>query len=158
MAGWNSVLQRFLRIPAPVTTSGEGTGMVDVAVCNELERPISYTEEVDIAFSGGLLSMRYRYSRDGPMCKGGYLFRHVRAFRHKADAYCTKDELETSYCRLVEILESGWVGELQDSNMYDEELWPMHHYRFFFPDEGCYEVVAESWEVLSDATTASAGT
>lgn len=131
--------------------------MIEVVVCSELKGPITHTEGVEIAYPCGQLTLHFKYCRDGPICQGGYVFRNVRAFRHKVEAYCTMEEIETSDCRLVEILDSDWVKDLHASNIYDQELWPMRHYRFFFPDEGCYEVVAESWVPFPDASISETG-
>lgn len=125
--------------------------MNNVSVCYELEYPITSTTGAVMDYPGGTLTLHLKYCRDGPNYQGGFRFQKVRACRHKADSYCTQQEIESSDCKLVEVLESSWVEELKTSSIYGkDDDWVMHHYMFYFPDEGCYEIVADSWEVLPE--------
>ncbi|MCG8428144.1 MAG: hypothetical protein MI754_12375, partial [Chromatiales bacterium] len=104
-----------------------------------------------VNYPGGTLTLDIEYCRDGPNYRSGFKFQKVRACRHKAESYCSRWEIESSDCKLVEVLKSSWIEELKSKSIHGEDdNWVMHHFMFFFPDEGCYEVIAESWEVLPE--------
>jgi len=123
----------------------------NVSICYDLKYPITHTSGAVMDYPGGTLTLHLRYCRDGPNYQGGFQFQKVRACRHKADYYCSSWEVESSSCKLVEVLNSAWVEELKASSIDGGgDDWSMHHYMFYFPDEGCYEIVADSWEALPE--------
>jgi hypothetical protein len=125
--------------------------MAEIAICYDLKYPITSTSGAVVDFPGGVLTLSIEYCRDGPTYKSGFRFEKVRACRHKTDIYCSRWEIESSDCKLVEMMDSKWIDELKSQSLYgQDDDWVMHHYMFYFPDEGCYEVIAESWEVLPE--------
>ena len=119
------------------------------SVCYEIPGIISHTESIGCSQPGGLLTLRFEYCADGPMHRGGFCFHRIRAYRFKAVAYCEGEDISSPRCRLVKILASDWVRELNVVDRYQQPVGPMKHYLFYYPDFGCYEVVAQSWSLLS---------
>jgi len=65
-------------------------------------------------------------------------FYGVVAFKFTAARYCTSDQIH-AYDRLETVSESPWPLELADGPT------GLEHYRIFFDDIGCYEVLAGSF-------------
>jgi len=107
-------------------------------------------------FGGGTLTLRYDYDRYSDdhfvgVFRSGLRFRAVRAFRHRAESHCTSWHVEGAYDTLVEIEGSEWVAELRTLSMARKMGdWEMHHYMIYLDSSGCYEIVAQSWEVLPE--------
>lgn len=78
------------------------------------------------------------YNYEGP--DGAYIPREAKfqgavGYRFTASDHCTMEQL-AAYDRLLEIKSSTWIADIQNPR---ENL---RHYRVFFDDYGCYEVLA----------------
>ena len=127
--------------------------MNKILVCHALEYPITCEISASVVNDGGTLTLNIKYARDDSYCYcSGFRFRKIRAYRYKADAYRSLWEVEFSSCKLIEILESRWVKELRSKSMYgkDDDCFIMRHFMFSFGEEGCFEVIAELWELLPE--------
>lgn len=73
-------------------------------------------------------------------------FLQVEALSFTAAYSCSPDQIK-AYDKLVEIPSSPWIESLIiGGRSQDKQL---HHYRIFFDDVGCYEVVAQEWKVVT---------
>jgi len=79
------------------------------------------------------------------------LFKKVRAHCHTAESHCPAWKIEKAYDHLVQISESKWVEELLKSTAEDQRRsWQLNHYMIYFDNDGCYEIIAESWKALPE--------
>ena len=127
--------------------------MSEILVCHALEYPITSTIGASVINDGGTLTLNIEYARDDAYCYySGFKFSKIRAYRYKADAYCSLWEIEFSSCTLIEVLESRWIKELRSKSMYgkDDDCFIMRHFMFSFDEEGCFEIIAGSWELLPE--------
>lgn len=119
--------------------------------CYVLPIPSTAMSDVRLEFPGGHLSLRFMYDRNGSAERGELRFEKVRAHRHRAELYCTAEQIEAAYDMLVEIRDSEWVTDLLAAAPEDQrESWAMHHYMIYFDSSGCYEVVSASWAAPPD--------
>lgn len=87
-------------------------------------------------YIGSLLVLQYNYEEeDGTYVDREASFEGAVAYRFTASNHSTIEHLK-AYDQLVEIPSSPWLSELGSA---PDEL---HHYRVFFEDYGCYEVLA----------------
>lgn len=85
----------------------------------------------------------FTISYDFEVDSGEYLwedliFTGAVAFAFTAVQHCTQDQV-TAYDKLQEIESSEWIKELPDAPA------PLRHYRIFFDDFGCYEILATAF-------------
>jgi hypothetical protein len=92
--------------------------------------------------------LRFSYYRDGDVFRSGLVFEGVRALRCRASGECTIWQKDP-YGFLVEVSDSVWVAELA-SMTHPPDNREMHHYMIYLDDTKCYEIVANSWGVLSE--------
>lgn len=120
----------LFQIPEPSTASA-----TDAKLCDEV---------------GGIV-LRYDYYRDGIAFRSGIRFVKALATRTRAERCCTTWHIENAYDFLIEVTESPWVEELRRHTAphwrHDQE---MHHYMIYLDSVGCFEVVSESYEALSE--------
>jgi hypothetical protein len=113
----------------------------------------SKTSGVNLIYPGGELDLRYEYynDKDDEIYRGGIRFHKVRALTQTAEIYCSAWKIEHSYDTLVKIVNSPWVEDLRSNPPDDLKYsWEMNHYMIYFDSDGCYEIVAASWEVLPE--------
>ena len=118
------------------------------------EIPIPSTESVTDAtldVSGCAPILRFDYYRDGVAHRCGIRFNKALATRTRTERCCTAWHVEVAYDTLVEVSESSWVTELRDemSDRWKDEQ-EMHHYMIYLDSAGCFEAIAESYEVLPE--------
>ena len=81
-----------------------------------------------------------------------------RAFRKRAEIYCTVWHVKDVYDTVCEVQGSDWVQELcADSVPEWRDKWVMRHFMIYVDSYGCLEVVAES-VVLDDGSKNSGDT
>jgi hypothetical protein len=99
-------------------------------------------------------AIRYSYFRDEMECRSGIRFKRVYAVRMRSESCSKAWHIENSYDTLVEIEDSPWTQELQSDTLDIQqsrgEKWEMHHYMIYLDSSGCFEILAESWEVLPE--------
>ena len=95
---------------------------------------------------------------DGHKRQLGVLFIKPRAFRKRAEIYCTAWHVKDAYDTVCEVKESDWVAELRNDAVPDwRDRWVMRHFMIYVDSFGCIEVVAES-AVLENGAKNSGGT
>ena len=115
-----------------------------------------YSPAATMSFDGGTLILRYdyyRYRNDQLLgiFRSGLRFYGVRAHCHRAEYHCIPWQVKQSYDTLVEFEDSEWVAELKaNTPELFRNQWDMQHYMIFLDSSGCYEIVAQSWEALSE--------
>lgn len=98
---------------------------------------------------GAGLVLHFEYDEDGVRYRSGLSFGGVRAHRHHTESVCTVWHLKGAYDTLVEVQDSMWREELEALCAERGHRWgPLHHYMIYIDSSGCYEVVAQSWELL----------
>lgn len=106
---------------------------------------------VELVVRGADLVLAYEFERDSVRYRGGVRFEKVRAYRWRAESHCTGWHVEGVYDTLAEVEGSAWVAELTTAEPRQSRgLWVMHHFMLYVEDDGCFEVVAESWEMLPE--------
>ncbi len=65
-------------------------------------------------------------------------FSGVAAIAFTGAAYCTEDQVG-AYDKLVEVTDRHWARTLEGMPQ------DVHHYRIYFDDAGCYEVLARAF-------------
>ena len=118
------------------------------------EIPMPSTDSVTDAtleVVGAAPILRYDYYRDEAPYKSGIRFNKSLATRTRTERCCTAWHIEGAYDTLVEVAESSWVAELRNDipdRWKDEQ--EMHHYMIYLDSAGCFETIAESYEVLPE--------
>ncbi len=120
--------------------------------CYVLPEPsTSSISGVRLEFPGGTLRLLFDYDKDGITCNSGLMFKRVRAHSHIAESHCPAWKIEASYDKLVKISDSELIKELLESTVEDQRAsFSLNHYMIYFDSDGCYEIVAESWEALPE--------
>jgi hypothetical protein len=95
-------------------------------------------------------TLRFHYYRDGKLYRRGIRFKAMPATRTRAERCCTPWHLD-AYDRLIEVENSKWVAEIRaDTQEMWRNKWQMHHYMIALDSAGCFEVIAEAWEILPE--------
>lgn len=106
---------------------------------------------VRLEFPGGTLSLLFDYDKDGETYNSGLMFKKVRAHSHTAESHCPAMKIEASYDKLVKIFDSEIIKGLLKYTAEDQrDSWSLNHFMIYFDSDGCYEIIAESWEVLPE--------
>lgn len=100
--------------------------------------PVLCTDNGDL-----LLSMDF--DDDGEKRSSALRFVKQRAFRKRAETYCTGLHVKDVYDTVCEVHESEWVAELcNDAAPEWRDHWVMRHFMIYVDGFGCLEVIAES--------------
>jgi hypothetical protein len=92
----------------------------------------------------------YDYIRDRVRYRSGIRFKGVAATRWRAERCCTVWHID-AYDTLVEVENSDWAKEIRaDTDERWRDRWQMHHYMFYLKDDGAFEFIADSWEILPE--------
>lgn len=87
----------------------------------------------------GSLVLRYDFeTEDGSYEWESLVFTSVAALKFTDTDFCTAEQV-AALDRLIDVKESPWREELRDPNPN------LHHYRIYFDDIGCYEVLATTF-------------
>jgi hypothetical protein len=104
------------------------------------------------------LRLSMDYDDDGVRRSTTLRFLKDRAFRQRAEAYCTSWHFVDTFDTVCEVQQSDWVKELRHvAARVGQDRWIMRHFIIYVDDLGCLEVVAES-AVLDDGARNSGGT
>jgi hypothetical protein len=110
--------------------------------------------DVELTTDGGSAALRFAFDRNGVIFRSGVSFSRVRASRWRAEGHCTAWHIEGAYDTVVEILESPWIDELQNSQSTRSiRSWTMRHFMLYLDSAGCFEFVAESYALLPEEVT-----
>jgi hypothetical protein len=115
----------------------------------ELPTPsTAITQGIDQEMTGGALTLRFAFFRDGLIYRSGVRFEKVRASRWRAESHCTVWHIE-AYDTIMEVTDSAWVEELSMAEPARQwGNWVMRHFMLYTHSSGCIEVVAENWALL----------
>ena len=103
-----------------------------------------------------LLSMDF--DDEGVTRSASLRFVKARAFRKRAEIYCTSWHVSDVYDTVCEVQGSDWVQELRADSVPEwRDRWVMRHFMIYVDGYGCLEVVAES-AVLDDDSKNSGST
>jgi len=91
-----------------------------------------------------LLSMCF--DDDGEERSFALKFVRQRAFRKRAETYCTGWHVRDVFDTVCEVENSDWVSELRSDAMPEwRDRWVMRHFMIYIDGFGCLEVVADSF-------------
>ena len=131
--------------------SVEMLGLEKVALGQITTPSTAIMSDVVAVLGGGSLTLRFEFDRDGVRFRSGVRFSNVSAHRWRAESHCTAWHIEGAYDTIVEVEESAWRAELVDAQpAHQRGLWAIRHLMLYLDSAGCYEVAAESWELLPD--------
>lgn len=115
----------------------------------------SFGSDVDVEMGGGAVTLRFTFPRDGVDYRGGVRFEKLRAYRWRAESYCTAWHIEGAYDTIAEVEESQWVAELVAAEPeHRRGFWAMRHFMLYVDSAGCFEAVAASWALLPEEPAA----
>lgn len=112
--------------------------------------PVPSTElEGDASLCGNILC--FQYHQNGTLHRRRIKFNQVSATRTRSERCCTAWHIEGAYDTLAEVVGSSWLKEiLSDTQEHWRSKWEMHHYIIYLDSAGCFEVVAESWQLADE--------
>ena len=97
----------------------------------------------EVHLTEGTLTVRYDFETEAGSYKwASFRFEEVSAFEFLGEELCGADQFE-ALDKLLEVRDSPWLKKLQESR----RLGPgqVHHYRIYFDDYGCYEVLSATF-------------
>jgi hypothetical protein len=114
--------------------------------------PVPSTEFIHEAklYEGvGYYSIEYLYEKKDHLFLGGIRFYKVSVIRKRAERCCNVWHVEDTYDTLTEIQNSEWSAEiLASTKQHLREDREYHHYMIYLDSVGCFEFIADSWEVF----------
>jgi len=114
------------------------------------EVPVPSTAFIREAYLVDCYELRYRYKLDGKLIDGGIRFKWVSALRQRAERCCKSWHIK-AYDTLVEIENSEWATEIREDTVpWHRDFKGHHHYMIYLDSMGCYEFIADSWEVIEE--------
>lgn len=117
-----------------------------------LPEPSSSSENgVSMKSIGGSINLYFDYDKEGIIFNHGLSFSKVRSHQFTAESHCPAWKIEKSYDSLIKVIDSNEIESLLKSTPEDfRSNWTLNHYMIYFDSVGCYEVIAESWEILPE--------
>jgi len=86
------------------------------------------------------LTIRYDFESDaGAYEWASFQFEEVVALEFLREELCGPDQF-SALDKLLEVLESPWLRKVRADRRLDSD--PVHHYRIYFDDYGCYEILS----------------
>jgi hypothetical protein len=86
------------------------------------------------------LTIRYDFETDAGAYEWASLqFEEVIALEFLREELCGPDQL-SALDKLLEVLDSPWLRKVHAGRRLDSD--PVHHYRIYFDDYGCYEILS----------------
>jgi hypothetical protein len=96
-------------------------------------------------------TLTFQFFRDQALRRTGIKFNRVTATRTRAERCCTAWHIDGAYDTLAEVQCSSWQKEIYaDTEANWRDKWEMHHYMIYVDSAGCFELIAESWELLAE--------
>jgi hypothetical protein len=117
-----------------------------------LPEPSSSSENgVSMKSIRGSINLYFDYDKEGVIFNHGLSFGKVRSHKFTAELHCPAWKIEKSYDSLIKVLDSNEIQSLMKSTPEDlRSSWTLNHYMIYFDSVGCYEIIAESWEILPE--------
>jgi hypothetical protein len=117
--------------------------------------PVASTSFLRAAYwDGATSSVRFTYrtvpsnDADAEVRNVGIQFRRAMLFQKRAESFCRVEHIEGCYDSLVEVEASAWLEEEYSSKVRERaRMKEIHHYKIYLDSVGCFEVLAESWNV-----------
>lgn len=92
---------------------------------------------------------------DGRPRSSAVVFKTPRAYRQRAETYCTAWHVQDTFDTICEVVDSEWVEELRRDAVPEwRDKWALRHFMIFLDGFGCLEVAAES-AALESASSGS---
>jgi hypothetical protein len=92
---------------------------------------------------GGRLSITYDFEQeDGSYALDSFRFEGVEAFRFTLYETCEPEQVE-AYDMLIDVEGSSWLRDHRAKKIEDNP--DLKHYRVFFDEIGCYDIIATSF-------------
>lgn len=101
----------------------------------------------------GAFILSFEYWRGPQRFRGRVRFDSVRAYRYRTEGHSTAWHMGDTFNAVHEVVGSEWVAELA-ADEHTGTRWEMHHFLVYLDDDGCYEVVAQSWSLLPEEVLA----
>lgn len=102
--------------------------------------------EMSMRTCGSNLAIEMHVDADHDIAKVTILFEKQRAFRKRAEAYCTEWHVKDVYDSVCLITDSDWIAELKEAcPTHFRDAWVMNHFMTYIDGYGCIEVIAESF-------------
>ena len=98
----------------------------------------------EVSLAGGKLTVRYDYETvQGPYAWSGFAFDEVQAFEFVGERLCQEEQF-AALDKVVEVTKSSWESRARTnvSTGHDARL---RHYRIYFDDYGCLEILANAF-------------
>ncbi len=122
--------------------------------CFDLPYPTSQTMTgPKLCLDSMILVVDYDFEQEDGFVKWiQVIFRDVLAFEYRQVTCCYVEDLD-AYNKVVKYLDSDWQKKMLNrrrrflGNQVDETLNLYAHWRIYFDDAGCVDVVAQSFEV-----------
>lgn len=91
---------------------------------------------------------------DGRPHSSEVVFKVPRAYRHRAETYCTGWHVQDTFDTICEVIDSDWVKELRRDAVPEwRDKWVLRHFMIFLDGFGCLEVAAESAALESGSSS-----
>jgi hypothetical protein len=72
-------------------------------------------------------------------------FRGVESFKWTSLTSCSEEMITSAYDKVIDCGDSGWLQECREiSSRVGAGTKELHHYRIFFDEGPCFEVIGES--------------
>jgi hypothetical protein len=115
-----------------------------------------FTQEAFLDCSGIRPTIRYSYQDEHGEVHSGIAFSAVSAIRCRSEACCSVWHIEDTYDALVEVEQSSWEEEVRRDVPDQLQIgWKARHFMIYLDSAGCFEFLAEAWEVLPEQSRQS---
>lgn len=115
--------------------------------------PVASTSFLREAYwDGATSSIRFTYrtlpssGADAEIRNVSIQFHRAMLIQQRAESFCTAEHIEGCYDSLVEVEASSWL-EAERSLAIKAGMKEVHHYKIYLDSVGCFEVLAERWNV-----------
>ena len=129
-------------------------------IVRHYELPVASTDtitEASLSLYGNKALIRFDYYRDGKAQKSGLYFTGVASTQSRSERCSTSWHIK-AFDVLLEVVDSHWV-KTQREEMAERHRreFTARHYVFYFDSVGCFEILAENFEVIPEEPGSWAG-
>jgi hypothetical protein len=119
--------QTIWTLPSP------STGVIEYPTLKQLPR-----KELELSFA-------LQDAEDDARRRFRLRFSGVEAFKWTSLTSCNEEMIKSAYDKLIDVGQSDWLRQCSEiSARVGSGPKALHHYRIFFDDGPCFEVIAES--------------